>query len=104
MCSWGETIFPHAPPFLFACSHGSRLASRRAQPASGRVALSFASASRAVGASRRTKASGAAMRYNGAVRFAPVLLVALILAGYGNDVDVELVWGGPPDAGPGGAV
>ena len=44
------------------------------------------------------------MRYNGAVRLAPLLLVALALAGCGNDVDVELVWGGPPDAAPGGAV
>jgi hypothetical protein len=44
------------------------------------------------------------MRYNGAVRLAPVLLVALALAGCGDDVDVELVWGGPPDAAPGGAV
>lgn len=44
------------------------------------------------------------MRYNGAVRLAPVLLVALVLAGCGDDVDVELVWGGPPDAAPGGAV
>lgn len=44
------------------------------------------------------------MRYNRAVRLAPLMLVALILTGCGNDVDVELVWGGPPDAGPGGAV
>lgn len=31
-------------------------------------------------------------------------VAALLLAGCGNDVDVELVWGGPPDAEPGGAV
>jgi len=35
---------------------------------------------------------------------ASIALVALALAGCGNDVDVELVWGGPPDAAPGGAV
>jgi hypothetical protein len=29
---------------------------------------------------------------------------ALLVAGCGNEVDVELVWSGPPDAGPGGAV
>ena len=45
------------------------------------------------------------MRYNGAVRIAAcVLLVVFVLAGCGNDVDVELVWGGPPDAATGGAV
>ena len=38
------------------------------------------------------------------MRSACVLLATLALAGCGNDVDVELVWGGPPDAGPGGAV
>jgi hypothetical protein len=37
------------------------------------------------------------------VRTAAVLVVVLALAGCGNDVDVELVWGGPPDAAPGGA-
>jgi len=31
-------------------------------------------------------------------------VVGLIAAGCGNDVDVELVWGGPPEATPGGAV
>jgi hypothetical protein len=31
-------------------------------------------------------------------------VAGLIVSGCGNDVDVELVWGGPPDAGPGGAV
>jgi hypothetical protein len=31
-------------------------------------------------------------------------VAGLILAGCGNDVDVELVWGGPPDAASGGAV
>ena len=30
--------------------------------------------------------------------------LAVALAGCGSDVDVELVWGGPPDAAPGGAV
>ena len=44
------------------------------------------------------------MRYNGAVRFAVVILAALALAGCGSDVDVELVWAGPPDAAAGGAV
>ena len=38
------------------------------------------------------------------MRSACVVLATLALAGCGNDVDVELVWGGPPDAGPGGAV
>ena len=32
------------------------------------------------------------------------LTVASLLAGCGNDVDVELVWGGPPEAQSGGAV
>jgi hypothetical protein len=36
--------------------------------------------------------------------YAALVLSVLALAGCGNDVDVELVWGGPPDAGPGGAV
>jgi hypothetical protein len=31
-------------------------------------------------------------------------LVGLVLAGCGNDVDVELVWGGPPEPRPGGVV
>ncbi len=45
------------------------------------------------------------MRYNGAVRVAAcALLVVCVLAGCGSDVDVELVWGGPPDAEAGGAV
>jgi len=45
------------------------------------------------------------MRYNGAVRIAACgLLVVLALVGCGSDVDVELVWGGPPDAAAGGAV
>jgi hypothetical protein len=38
------------------------------------------------------------------VRIATCVLLVFALAGCGNDVDVELVWGGPPDAGPGGAV
>lgn len=41
------------------------------------------------------------------MRLATVLastLLALALAGCGDDVDVELVWAGPPDAAPGGAV
>ena len=38
------------------------------------------------------------------MRSACVLLAAVALAGCGNDVDVELVWGGPPDARSGGAV
>ena len=33
---------------------------------------------------------------------AALCLVALALAGCGSDVDVELVWGGPPETGPGG--
>jgi hypothetical protein len=32
------------------------------------------------------------------------MLAAIVLAGCGSDVDVELVWGGPPDAGTGGVV
>ena len=46
-------------------------------------------------------------RYNGGVRsarYAACLLAVLVLAGCGSDIDVELVWGGPPDAAPGGAV
>lgn len=35
---------------------------------------------------------------------AALTVASLLLAGCGNDVDVELVWGGPPDAEPGGAV
>lgn len=42
------------------------------------------------------------------MRFAVLVLAAislgLPLAGCGNDVDVELVWGGPPGADAGGAV
>ena len=33
-----------------------------------------------------------------------VTLAAAALAGCGSDVEVELVWGGPPDAGAGGVV
>jgi hypothetical protein len=32
------------------------------------------------------------------------LVAGVIVSGCGNDVDVELVWGGPPDAESGGAV
>ena len=35
---------------------------------------------------------------------AALAVASLLLAGCGNDVDVELVWGGPPDAEPGGSV
>jgi hypothetical protein len=45
--------------------------------------------------------------YKGGVRFvtcAAFVSASLMLAGCGDDVDVELVWGGPPDAAPGGAV
>ena len=35
---------------------------------------------------------------------AALAVASLLLAGCGNDVDVELVWGGPPDAESGGAV
>jgi len=35
---------------------------------------------------------------------AALAVAILLFAGCGNDVDVELVWGGPPDAEPGGAV
>jgi hypothetical protein len=38
------------------------------------------------------------------LRCAVVVLAALALAGCGDDVAVELVWGGPPDPAPGGAV
>ena len=33
-----------------------------------------------------------------------LVLAAAAIAGCGDDVEVELVWGGPPTAGPGGAV
>ena len=36
--------------------------------------------------------------------YAALGLVVVVLAGCGSDVDVELVWGGPPDPGPGGVV
>ena len=36
--------------------------------------------------------------------YAAVVFSAVALAGCGSDVDVELVWAGPPDAAPGGAV
>lgn len=36
--------------------------------------------------------------------YAALAVSMLAIAGCGNDVDVELVWGGPPDAAPGGAV
>jgi hypothetical protein len=45
--------------------------------------------------------------YKGGVRFlgyAALLVSVSTLAGCGNDVDVELVWAGPPDAGSGGTV
>ena len=45
--------------------------------------------------------------YKGGVRFlgyAAVLVSVSALAGCGNDVDVELVWAGPPDPGSGGIV
>ena len=32
------------------------------------------------------------------------LFVSLVIAGCGSDVAVELVWGGPPEPGPGGVV
>ena len=35
---------------------------------------------------------------------AALVFASLLLAGCGSDVDVELVWGGPPDASAGGAV
>lgn len=47
------------------------------------------------------------MRYKGGVRlvaYAALLLSAVSLGGCGNDIDVELVWGGPPDPGAGGVV
>ena len=46
-------------------------------------------------------------RYNRGVRFlgpAALLLSVAVLAGCGNDVDVDLVWAGPPDPSPGGIV
>ena len=47
------------------------------------------------------------MRYKGRVRILGSLaatLAAAMMAGCGSDVDVELVWAGPPDAATGGAV
>jgi hypothetical protein len=38
------------------------------------------------------------------VRSLPVVLAALALAGCGDDTEVEVVWGGPPDPGSGGVV
>ena len=35
---------------------------------------------------------------------AALVFASLLLAGCGSDVDVDLVWGGPPDAAVGGAV
>ena len=45
--------------------------------------------------------------YKGGVRVlacAALVALGLLAAGCGSDVDVELVWGGPPEAQPGGAV
>ena len=44
--------------------------------------------------------------YKGDVRLFPCAasIVALGLAGCGSDTAVELVWGGPPEPGPGGVV
>jgi len=36
--------------------------------------------------------------------YAALLLSVVVLAGCGNEVDVELVWGGPPQPDPGGVV
>lgn len=47
------------------------------------------------------------MRYKGGVRLvacAALLLSAVSLGGCGDDGDIELVWGGPPDPGAGGVV
>jgi hypothetical protein len=38
------------------------------------------------------------------LRYAALVLSVLAVAGCGDDVAVELVWGGPPDPAPGGAV
>jgi hypothetical protein len=46
-------------------------------------------------------------RYKGGVRVrwhAALLVSVATLVGCGNDVDVELVWAGPPDPQPGGTV
>jgi hypothetical protein len=45
--------------------------------------------------------------YKGGVRLhacAALVVLSLVAAGCGDDVDVDVVWGGPPDAGPGGVV
>ena len=47
------------------------------------------------------------MRYKDGVRllaYATLLLAAASLTACGNDIDVELVWGGPPDPNPAGIV
>jgi len=47
------------------------------------------------------------MRYNDSVRllgYAALLLAVASLAACGNDVEVELVWGGPPDPNSAGIV
>ena len=36
--------------------------------------------------------------------YAATIAASLLLAGCGSDVAVELVWGGPPEPGPGGVV
>jgi hypothetical protein len=50
----------------------------------------------------QTFVSGDSAVYNSAVRSLPVVLAALALAGCGDDTEVEVIWGGPPDPGPGG--
>jgi hypothetical protein len=69
----------------------------------------FGLAHRRVIVPRRTdvRSSTSHVRYNGAVRLLIPLAVplsAIALAGCGSDVQAELVWAGPPDAGTGGVV
>jgi hypothetical protein len=85
-------MFPPRATFPFVCTRGRLRAPASSAPVFIREHVS-------------PHADRASIRYNGAVRVTVCgLLVVFVLGGCGNDLDVELVWGGPPDAAPGGAV